>query len=251
MINSIPPPDGPCVPVGGTFPNDLVLRILPLGASIVFGTDSSDGNGFREDLRNQLIANGASVNYVGEVQAGNMLDNDVSGFPGLRIEQVAPKLENALPWLPNLIIIHVGKLGFSSPFRRFSGCLLNRHFGRNTAYDIILIPNFAILTLRSCCLGTNDAIQSYQVSTAQDRLGAMIDRINSALPNTVVLISTLIPNLNAVAEANIQTMNAALPAMVKLRTDAGALVYLVDMHNGYITDADLTQSDGTHPTDGI
>ena len=69
---------------------------MPLGASIVFGTDLSDGNSFREDLRNQLTANGASVNYVGEVQAGNMLDNDVSGFPGLRIEQVAPKLDSNL-----------------------------------------------------------------------------------------------------------------------------------------------------------
>jgi hypothetical protein len=103
------PPDGVCVPVGGQFPNDLVLRILPLGASIVYGTDSSDGNGFREDLRQQLIANGASVNMVGEVQSGTMIDNDVSGFPGLRIEQVAPLMEHALPWLPNLIIIHLGE----------------------------------------------------------------------------------------------------------------------------------------------
>ena len=106
---------GPCVPVGGLF-DPQVLRILPLGASIVYGTDSSDGNGFREDLRSQLVANGASVNYVGQVQAGSMIDNDVSGFPGLRIEQVAPLMENALPWLPNLILIHVGQfLGVSLP----------------------------------------------------------------------------------------------------------------------------------------
>jgi hypothetical protein len=108
-LNALTPPDGVCVPVGGQFPNDLVLRILPLGASIVYGTDSSDGNGFREDLRQQLIANGASVNMVGEVQSGTMIDNDVSGFPGLRIEQVAPLMEHALPWLPNLIIIHLGE----------------------------------------------------------------------------------------------------------------------------------------------
>ena len=79
----------------------------------------------------------------------------------------------------------------------------------------------------------------------------MLDRISSALPGTVVLISTLIPNLNAAAEANIEIINAALPAMVQERTDNGALIYLADMHNGYITDADITQSDGTHPTDGI
>jgi len=97
------------VPLGGEFPNDLVLRILPLGASIVFGYDSSDGNGWRQDLRQKLVANGASVNYVGELQAGTMVDNDVSGFGGYRIDQVAQKLEDALPWLPNLIIIHVGE----------------------------------------------------------------------------------------------------------------------------------------------
>jgi hypothetical protein len=78
----------------------------------------------------------------------------------------------------------------------------------------------------------------------------MLDRISSALPGTVALISTLIPNLNAAAEANIEIINAALPAMVQERIDNGALIYLADMHNGYITDADLTQSDGTHPTDG-
>jgi predicted RNA-binding protein (virulence factor B family) len=78
----------------------------------------------------------------------------------------------------------------------------------------------------------------------------MLDRISSALPGTVALISTLIPNLNAAAEANIEIINAALPAMLQERIDNGALVYLADMHNGYITDADLTQSDGTHPTDG-
>ena len=117
--------EGTCVPVGSAFPNDLVLRILPLGASIVYGTDSSDGNGFRGPLRDQLIANGASVNYVGEFQAGTMLDNDVSGFPGYRIDQVAPKMEDALPWLPNLIIIHVGKfLGLSF--------LLHKVLGRHT-----------------------------------------------------------------------------------------------------------------------
>ena len=57
----------------------MYLRILPLGASIVYGTDSSDGNGFRNSLREQIIANNGAVNYVGELQAGNMLDNDVEG----------------------------------------------------------------------------------------------------------------------------------------------------------------------------
>jgi hypothetical protein len=108
-----------------------------------------------------------------------------------------------------------------------------------------------MLSLRSYFLGTNDAIQNYEVSTSQDRLGAMLDRVHSALPETVVLVSTLIPNLNAATQANIDIMNAAIPAMVQQRADAGELVYLADMDNGYITDADITTSDGTHPTDGM
>jgi len=78
----------------------------------------------------------------------------------------------------------------------------------------------------------------------------MLDRITSALPATVILVSTLIPNLNSATEANIETINAAIPAMVKARTDNGALIYLADMHTGYITDADLNQVDGIHPNDG-
>ena len=109
ILNTVTPPDGVCVPVGREFPSDLVLRILPLGASIVYGVDSTDGNGFREDLRQKLVANGASVNMVGELQSGTMIDNDVSGFSGFRIDQVAPLMEHALPWRPNLIIIHVGE----------------------------------------------------------------------------------------------------------------------------------------------
>lgn len=96
-------------------------------------------------------------------------------------------------------------------------------------------------------LGTNDATQNFEVSTAQDRLGAILDRIIIALPGTVVLISNLIPNLDAAGEANIKIINAALPAMVQARTDAGALVYLADMHTA-ITNADIN-SGGTHPTD--
>lgn len=134
VLNSASHPVGPCVPVGGRFPNDLVLRILPLGASIVFGQDSSDGNGFRQALRNQLIANGASVNYVGELQAGTMLDNDVSGFRGYHIDQITPELEHALPWLPNLILINAGK---SPGFLWFSSPLPHTDISRNPLYGII------------------------------------------------------------------------------------------------------------------
>jgi lysophospholipase L1-like esterase len=64
LIKDTPPgtADGPCVPPGDRFNSSLVLRITPLGASIVVGYGSTDKNGFREDLREKLTGNGAPVN---------------------------------------------------------------------------------------------------------------------------------------------------------------------------------------------
>ncbi|RMY32073.1 hypothetical protein D0865_14822 [Hortaea werneckii] len=46
--------------------NGMKLKILPLGASIVWGQNSADGNGFRGGLRKALIAGGNKyVSMVG------------------------------------------------------------------------------------------------------------------------------------------------------------------------------------------
>lgn len=85
------------------------LRILPLGASIMYGLKSSDGNGFRNALRNMLIANGnPSVDYVGSNHCGTMADNECEGWPGFTISQVAAKAELSIPSKPNLVLLHVG-----------------------------------------------------------------------------------------------------------------------------------------------
>jgi hypothetical protein len=54
---------------------DFYLRLMPLGASITYGQASSDGNGYRKALRQQLRWKGWKVNMVGSSQAGNMNDN--------------------------------------------------------------------------------------------------------------------------------------------------------------------------------
>lgn len=58
---------------------DFYLRVLPLGASIVQGIQSSDDNGFRKLLRQQLRWKGWKVNMVGTKNNGDMNDN-VSRF---------------------------------------------------------------------------------------------------------------------------------------------------------------------------
>ena len=52
---------------GGT-----ALRILCVGASITFGVGSTDGNGYRRDLRDLLEHAGSTVHYVGTQSSGNM-----------------------------------------------------------------------------------------------------------------------------------------------------------------------------------
>jgi lysophospholipase L1-like esterase len=69
---------------------------------------STDGNGFRYGLRNQLIYGGNPVNMIGSVQSGNMADNDVEGWPGYTIDQVASMAENSISNKPNVILLHVG-----------------------------------------------------------------------------------------------------------------------------------------------
>lgn len=53
---------------------DFWLRIMPLGASITQGVASSDGNGYRKHLRDQLRFAGWDVNMVGSKRDGTMRD---------------------------------------------------------------------------------------------------------------------------------------------------------------------------------
>jgi lysophospholipase L1-like esterase len=85
------------------------LRILPLGASIMYGLKSSDGNGFRAALRKRLIDNGnPTVDYIGSNHCGTMADNECEGWPSYTISQVAQKAGLSIPSKPNLVLLHVG-----------------------------------------------------------------------------------------------------------------------------------------------
>ncbi|KAL2190053.1 SGNH hydrolase [Thermothelomyces heterothallicus CBS 203.75] len=115
---------------------------MPLGASITFGLKSSDGNGYRAALRNLIVNRTADsyggagqaaqrdemfksgrgrsaarvsgpnkVNMVGSRKAGTMVDNDVEGWSGYRIEQVHGKAmaaESAPKYKPNVVLVNAG-----------------------------------------------------------------------------------------------------------------------------------------------
>jgi lysophospholipase L1-like esterase len=95
-------------------------------------------------------------------------------------------------------------------------------------------------------IGTNDLNQNYQVSTATDRLHALVDQITADDPGATVLVASLIISTNSVEEPNRPAFNQAIPGIVQAEQAAGKHVGYVDMSS--LTAADL--SDALHPNDG-
>ena len=80
------------------------LRILPLGASIIAGFASSDGNGFRKSLYDTLRQTN-TVTYVGTLGQAPLLHE---GRPGWVTKDVSNIASISLPFRPNVVLIHVG-----------------------------------------------------------------------------------------------------------------------------------------------
>jgi lysophospholipase L1-like esterase len=94
-------------------------------------------------------------------------------------------------------------------------------------------------------IGTNDILQNYNLSTAPNRLSALIDRITTTAPATKVFVAQITPLGWSEGDAAVNTYNAAIPGIVQSKVSAGKNVHLVDMHSA-LTAADL--EDGVHPT---
>lgn len=85
------------------------LRIMPLGASVTFGTGSSTGDSYRKDLLDKLVAAGQTVNFVGEFENGNFTNRQVEATPGFVINQIANSSSATVPkFLPNLVLLDAG-----------------------------------------------------------------------------------------------------------------------------------------------
>lgn len=93
-------------------------------------------------------------------------------------------------------------------------------------------------------VGTNDALQQYQVDTAGERLDSLLTTLYEAVPNTTIILSTLLPNTDQpdlVFNISLQYIQVYMS-----RQAAGARIVLADMFT--FISADELQ-DGTHPTD--
>lgn len=96
--------------------------------------------------------------------------------------------------------------------------------------------------------GTNDATQGWHVAGAGGRMEEMIRDVVAVSPRAVVVLSTLLLNLDANAEENVKAINRQfVEAAGRLKAE-GRKVVLVDMHG---PDGPLPgdMSDDTHPND--
>lgn len=109
--------------------------------------------------------------------------------------------------------------------------------------DLPFYPNLILINA-----GTNDVAQDYFLSTVDDRLESMINKLLDHIPGTVAIVSTLLVNLNATKQE--LTENVVNPKYVKLvekMAGEGKLVHLADMSS--VAMDMINKRDGTHPTD--
>ncbi|KAJ7185457.1 SGNH hydrolase-type esterase domain-containing protein [Mycena filopes] len=93
--------------------------------------------------------------------------------------------------------------------------------------------------------GTNDINNGLNISTAPDRLIALVDHIFAICPDSVVLVGTIPRNGDPAKEPLVTTYNAAVQQRVLNRTATGEHIVLVGMDS--IGAADMV--DTLHPND--
>ncbi|KAF2859660.1 carbohydrate esterase family 3 protein [Piedraia hortae CBS 480.64] len=149
--------------------NGAHLTILPLGASIVWGYESSDNNGFRLKLRELLENNGNQVTYIGSQHNGGMTNNACEAYPGKTIEEVtaSPLGTGVFDDNPNVVLIHLGTNNCvqnkaTSDSANHYGDLLNdikKHAPNAVVVASTLIPN-GNANIESCIKDLNNRLSN-------------------------------------------------------------------------------------------
>lgn len=174
-------------------------KILPLGDSITEGmtgtmaTGYTFDGGYRVELFALARADGKNLTFVGTRSNG---PNTVAGEP------------------------------FPKNNEGYSGITIQDLNDQHIPGKLAPQPHIILLHL-----GTNDMLNS--ANGAPARLGALIDEITTTLPDSLLVVSTIIPLPFAASAVN--TYNAALPALIEARATAGAHVILVDQFTGFPT----------------
>ncbi|KAJ7874945.1 lipolytic enzyme [Mycena olivaceomarginata] len=144
------------------------LKIMPLGASLTYGTASSDLNGYRATLDLLLAGDGNTVDMVGSQKSGNFTDPDHEGYPGFIISQIDAKGIAAMPvQQPNIVTLAAGTNDMlqnvapaDAPARLVTAIQdIWMRLQRRSSYPVILVDAHAVVAVGDLADGThpNDA----------------------------------------------------------------------------------------------
>ncbi|KAH7114166.1 SGNH hydrolase-type esterase domain-containing protein [Dactylonectria estremocensis] len=177
----------------GTTPGKAInsginLRILGVGDSITRGIGSSDGNGYRKRLKEDLSKN--DVFFAGTESDGDMENGNYGAWRGKSIKYIADHIGPSLKHRPNIILLHAG-----------TNDLDDRSQYSSEGND-------------------PDGIAS--------RLGALIDKMVDACPDAVILVAMIIKTCDSHKAPRHDAYTELIPGVVKTRRSKGAHVLAVD-----------------------
>ncbi len=179
-------PYNPCPPA----PADC--KIMPFGDSITDGYLAQRG-GYRIPLFQRAHQEGKHLTFVGSATNGPAMVDGVP-FPQHHEGHSAYTINDE----PLPAPAHKG----ISPFVKTS----------IPAYH----PDIVLLMIR-----TNDVDNSIDLPNVPTRLGALIDSIIALDAHTLIVVAQITPTMQDPLNARIQTYNAAIPAVVQTRAQAG------------------------------
>ena len=94
------------------------LRVMPMGDSITSGFRSSNNNGYRGPLYDQLVGQVKTLDFVGSIRDGVMSDPEHEGHSGWRIDQIASIATGAITqYRPNIVLLHIGSNDLNGNFQ--------------------------------------------------------------------------------------------------------------------------------------
>jgi len=195
-------------------------KILPVGDSITQGVPTPSAGGYRVPLFHLARTNLQTITFVGSLNDGPAMVDGVA-FPTAHEGHSGFNIDNTQ-----------GRMGISQFFP-----------SAITTYR----PHIVLLMI-----GTND-VDTVETGIPA-RLGTLMDTILNADPTLLLVVAQIVPQQRATPDTlnmQVQTYNAAIPALVKTRADAGKHVTLVDMYNAFASNPNystLLLADRLHPT---
>jgi lysophospholipase L1-like esterase len=194
---------------------------MPMGASLVYGLESDDGNGFRLGLQNLLQKNGSTVTMLGTQESGTMSQNSHEAYLAVTIGDFAKKASSsgAYDLDPNIVLVLLG----------VNDCWYMADEKHPEDAD----PSIDSRTTD----GKYTAL----------RFGTLLASIKNGFPDALVLTSELPLNTNEWQDKCVRGFNDYLPRVIANATAQGQIIRYVSMYDA--VPEDMIQQDGTHPTD--